>query len=73
MILKMPPAFPPSGESLLLYGAWLNEAPREVLLEVLEWYSVKELEPNADNAQREKNLRHNVIAQMSRLRTAQRA
>jgi hypothetical protein len=73
MIRKLPPAYPPSGQQLLLYGAALNEAPREVLLEVLEWLFAKEQVQHEESLQREKNLRGNVIAQMSRLRTAQRA
>ena len=72
MIRKLPPAYPPSGQQLLLYGAALNDAPREVLLEVIEWQMARAAIPTTDNAQREVNLRNNVIAQMSRLRTAQR-
>jgi hypothetical protein len=73
MIKKLPAVYPPSGQGLLLYGATLNEAPRDVLLEVIEWFIVKDMTKNADNVAHEQNLHHNVIAQMSRLRTAQRA
>jgi hypothetical protein len=73
MIKKLPAAYPPSGQQLLLFGAPLNEAPRDVLLEVIEWQMVKERPKSADNVEHEKNLRHNVISQMSRLRTAHRA
>ena len=73
MIKKMPAAYPPSGSQLLLFGAALNEAPREVLLEVVEWLMAKEATiGTADSLQHERNLRDNVVAQMSRLRTAQR-
>ena len=72
MIKKMPAAYPPSGSQLLLFGAALNEAPREVLLEVVEWLMAKDAIKNADNLQAERNLGYEIVGQMHRLKTAQR-
>jgi len=72
MITKLPAVYPPSGRQILLHGAALNEAPREVLLHVIEWLMAKGAIKNADNMQAERNLNYEIVGQMHRLKTAQR-
>jgi hypothetical protein len=73
MILKLPPAYPASGQQLLLHGAALNEAPREILLNVIEWMMAEQRPATKENLDVALKARLIVVDQTRQLRAAQRA
>ena len=68
----IPPVFPPSGRILYMFSLELNTAPREFLLQVIEWCMVGKSQPLKDNTLLEDELLQALYKRALELQQQQR-
>ena len=66
-------ATPPSGQTLFLFGATLNTASRELLLQVIEWFFAKQGRRLKDDEDHYKKLSNELLVAMKKLEDVQNA
>ena len=64
---------PPSGQTLAIFGVVLNSAPKEFLLQVIEWSMQKEFPPTGSNLLHYNDLTFELLQRADELRRDQNA